>query len=637
MSLYFKNLMIFIYLVLLNTCGWSCSIVGYVGNRPCKDFIIEGLSRLEYRGYDSAGIAYLDADGNSLICTRAAGKLQNLKAKAALDSHDGCIGIGHTRWATHGAATECNAHPHIDTFNTLAVVHNGIIENYLALKEELLKQGCLFRSDTDTEVIAHLLSSKLNGKQDNLLEALVDVGYSLQGSFAFVALLSQVPDTLVIMRRGSPACIGIGERENYVSSDFLALAGKVNKVVFMPENSIAIVSGNKLELFDSRGEPLELNIEEIAVDPQIYEKFEHEHYMLKEIYEQKMVIGNLIDHCRKLGDNIWKQLGMSSAEAKRIRRINLIGCGTSWHAARIAQFYFEKCCQIPTYIHLASEFRYMPLFTEEGTLTIAVSQSGETADTLEAVRLINKKEEPVISITNVPTSSIVRETRGFLSLEAGPEIAVASTKAFTAQVSLLYWFAHRLALEKGMIGAGELHEAEENLLQAAKVLEETIDRYKMTIISKYAKRYAASQRFIFLGRHIGYPFAMEAALKLKEISYIFAQGYPAGELKHGSIALIDEETPVMLFSHLDPELYKKLLSNAQEVKARKGHLIAVAFEGQDELIGLADEAFAIPAISPLLEPLAMAGLVQFFAYQVAKELGCDIDKPRNLAKAVTVE
>lgn len=632
-----KNFLFILSILMLSSYSWSCSIVGYVGTHPCKGYVVEGLSRLEYRGYDSAGIAFLDSDHKHLVCTRAEGKLENLKLKIKNDSRDGCIGIGHTRWATHGAATECNAHPHIDTQNTLAVVHNGIIENHLILKEQLSKQGCLFRSDTDTEVIAHLLRSKLNDKQQNLLDVLVDVAGTLQGSFAFVALIEEMPDTLVVVRRGSPACIGIGEHENFVSSDFLALAGKVNKVVFMPENSIAILNKEKLELYDNNGNPLAYTVDEIDVNPQVYEKFEHEHYMLKEIYEQRSVIRNLVLHCRTYGESIWEQLGMTSDEAKKIRRIHLLGCGTSWHAARIAQFYFERYCQIPTYIHLASEFRYMPLFTEEGTLTIAVSQSGETADTLEAIRLINKKKEPVISITNVPTSSIVRETRGFLPLIAGPEIAVASTKAFTAQVSLLYWFAHRLALEQGAIGPEQLFEAEENLMQAANVLEETIDQYKVSIITKHAKKYALAKRFIFLGRHIGYPLAMEAALKLKEISYIFAQGYPAGELKHGSIALIDEETPVMLFSHLDPELYKKLLSNAQEVKARKGHLIAVAFEGQEELIGLADEVFIIPNVSPLLEPIAMAGLLQFFAYQVAKELGCDIDRPRNLAKAVTVE
>lgn len=621
----------------------ACSIVGYVGSNPCKEYILEGLSRLEYRGYDSAGLALLESDRNELICSRAEGRLEQLKAKIASDTSDGYIGIGHTRWATHGAAVECNAHPHIDSNNTLGVVHNGIIDNYLSLKEQLAKKD-IFRSETDTEVIAHLLRSKMDywsskapEQKNNLLSAVVDASNELQGTYAFIACLKEIPNTLVAVCKGSPVCVGLGKDEIFAASDFLALSGKTDQVVFMPKDSIALLTKDKLELYDSKGNALPYTIETISIAPEAHQKSGHEHYMLKEIYEQRNGIHALLAHCRSLGDGIWKQLGMTAEQARKIKRVHLLGCGTSWHAARIAQFYFETVCNLPTTIFLASEFRYMPLFTEEGTLFIAVSQSGETADTLEAVRLLRKKNEHIIALTNVPTSSLVRETNGFLPLMAGPEIAVASTKAFSAQVSLLYWLAHRLALEKGTIGTAELQKAEEDLGKAANTLEEMIERHKVSIMQTHAKKYAAADKFIFLGRHIGYPFAMEAALKLKEISYIFAQGYPAGELKHGSIALIDVETPVMLFSHLDPELYKKLLANAQEVKARKGHLIAVAFEGQKELISLADEVFTISPVSPLLEPIAMAGFVQFFAYQVAKELGCDIDKPRNLAKAVTVE
>lgn len=622
----------------------ACSIVGYVGEQPCKNFLVEGLSRLEYRGYDSAGIAFLQSGKDELICSRAEGRLENLKAKLKGEYSDGFVGIGHTRWATHGPALERNAHPHIDSKKSLAVVHNGIIENHLAIKEELLKLKCIFRSDTDTEVIAHLLriqldhskSLGLKGKHA-LLDALLAMGKALKGSFAFVACFEDMPHTLCVMRRGSPACVGIGDNEMFVASDFLALAGKTDQVLFMPEDSIAILSKDTFDLYDKNGQFLSKEIQTIDLDPEVCQKSGYEHFMLKEIYEQRNIICSLISHCHSNIDTIWQQLGMTAEEAKQIKRIHLLGCGTSWHAARIGQFYFEKICNIPTYVRLASEFRYMPMFIEEGTLTIAISQSGETADTLEAVRLINKKKQPVVSLTNVATSSIVRETQGFLPLLAGPEIAVASTKAFSAQVAVLYWLANRLALEKGIINSQQLYDAENGLMAAANVLQDAIDKYKISIIQSHAKKYANANRFIFLGRHVGYPFAMEAALKLKEISYIFAQGYPAGELKHGSIALIDVMTPVMLFSHLDEELYRKLLSNAQEVKARKGHLIVVAFEGQDELISLADEAFILPSVSPLLEPLAMTGLVQFFVYQIAKEIGCDIDKPRNLAKAVTVE
>lgn len=630
--------------LMLCPVAYACSIIGYVGEQPCKEFILEGLSRLEYRGYDSAGCAILERHSQALICTRAVGKLENLKAKLSRESHDGYIGIGHTRWATHGPAVERNAHPHTDMHGTLAVVHNGIIENHATLRLELQQQGCIFTSDTDTEVIAHLLRTTLDSKQNSaespahrLLDALLSLANTLQGSFACAACLQEQPGKLVALRRGSPACIGIGENEMFVVSDFLALAGKTDKVVFMPEDSIAIITKDRLTLYDTAGNELPAIIQTIQVNPELYQKLGHEHYMLKEIYEQRNVIQGLVQHCRTLGSSIWEQLHMTKEQACNLKRIHLLGCGTSWHAARIAQFFFESICNIPTYVHLASEFRYMPFFPEEGTLYIAVSQSGETADTLEAIRLINTKKEPIIAITNALNSSMVRETQGFLPLKAGPEIAVASTKAFSAQVSLLYWLANRLAFEKNMITATELYQSEENLLSAASILEQMIDEHKVAIMQSHGQKYAKAQRFIFLGRHVGYPFAMEAALKLKEISYIFAQGFPAGELKHGSIALIDVETPVMLFSHLNPVLYKKLLSNAQEVKARKGHLIAVAFEGQDELIALADEAFIIPPVAPLLEPLAMTGLMQFFVYQIAKELGCDIDKPRNLAKAVTVE
>lgn len=621
----------------------ACSIIGYVGENDCKAFVLEGLTRLEYRGYDSAGMAFLDSDINNLVCTRAEGKLDNLKAKIGQEAREGHIGIGHTRWATHGPAIEKNAHPHIDTNNSLAIVHNGIIENHQTLKQKLQLEGCSFQSDTDTEVIAHLLRTKLNFAELNgndhkaLLPVLIDMSKDLEGSFAFVACMKDFPDTLVAMRRGSPACIGIGHNEMFIASDFLALAGKTSEVVFMPEDSIAIVTKDQLKLFNKQGNPIDFSIQKIDLNPDMYQKFGHEHYMLKEIYEQRNVIQDLIKYYRTHGDSIWDQLGMSREQAFNLKRINLLGCGTSWHAARIAQFYFESICNIPTSVHLASEFRYMPFFPEEGTLYIAVSQSGETADTLEAIRLINKKNVPVITVTNVPTSSMVRETQGFLPLMAGPEIAVASTKAFSAQVSLLYWLANRLAMEKKLIDAQGLYQAEENLLNASNVLEGMIENHKWKIIQNYAQKYSQAKRFIFLGRHVGYPFAMEAALKLKEISYIFAMGYPAGELKHGSIALIDYETPVMLFSHLDPLIYQKLLSNAQEVKARNGHLIAVAFEGQKELIDLADEVFVISPVAALLEPLAISGFMQFFVYQVAKELGCDIDKPRNLAKAVTVE
>lgn len=614
----------------------ACSIVGYIGQNQCKQFILDGLSRLEYRGYDSAGLACIDQATNDLFFAKAEGKLQNLKNKAFAVNNDGFVGIGHTRWATHGEPTEANAHPHHDCTHKVAVVHNGIIENHFDLRELLCARGHQFYSSTDTEVIAHLIE-EFAPMRSSLQHLLVDVCNTLKGAYAFIGIDQRSPNTIFAVRKSSPICIGIGIDEMFIASDFLAFAGKTDKVLFLPDESFAIIEKDSIKLFDFAGNSLPLEIQTVNSCAQAYDKEHHEHFMLKEIHEQRSVIKASVEYCESLHDSIWDHLGITADFAKNIKRISIVGCGTSWHAGRIAQFFFETVCKIPVTIYLASEFRYMPFFPEEDALYIAISQSGETADTLEAIRLIQSYKLPVVSITNVFSSTMARETDGFLLTKAGPEIAVASTKAFTTQQTVLYWLAYRLAFEKGIVTIDALQQAADDLKHAAEVLDDALMQYQNDIVQTYAKKYCIAERFMFLGRHVGYPFAMEAALKLKEISYIFAQGYPAGELKHGSIALVDIKTPVVLFSHLDPIIYQKLLSNAQEVKARKGHLIAFVFEGQDELIALADQVFVIKRVAPLLEPLAMSALMQFFAYQIAKELGCDIDQPRNLAKAVTVE
>lgn len=614
---------------------YACSIVGYIGQTFCKSFIELGLSRLEYRGYDSAGFACLTPESNNLVIIKSEGKLGQLKEKLKKDPIDGFAGIGHTRWATHGPATEANAHPHADCAHKIAIVHNGIIDNYYDLKLELIAANHTFKSETDTEVIVHLLEEML--KSNRLCMALPKTFALLKGTFAVIGLLKDYPDTMIAARKGSPICIGIGNDEMYLASDFLAFAGKTNKVVFLPDNSYALITKESLCIYNFAGTALPIEIKTIDVAANSYDKFGHEHFMLKEIYEQRKAIKTAVAYYKSLGHDIWKQLGISIEVAKGLKSVQLFGCGTSWHAARIAQFFFETIAHVPTSTHLASEFRYMPFFERQNTLYVAISQSGETADTLEALRMCKSNNQPVVTLTNVTTSAMARDALGFLPLKAGPEIAVASTKAFTTQITALYWLAHYLAFEKGLISQIDLDQAEQNLLNAADVLESMIDMYDFEIIQKHAKKYAQAKRFMYLGRHIGYPFAMEGALKLKEISYIFAQGYPAGELKHGSIALVDVETPILLFSHMDPLIYQKLVANAQEVKARKGHLIVFAFEGQNELLKIADQAFIFPKVAPMLEPLAMAGLMQFFAYQIAKELGRDIDQPRNLAKAVTVE
>lgn len=442
---------------------------------------------------------------------------------------------------------------------------------------------------------------------------------------------------MIAVRKRSPLCIGIGKDELFVASDPLAFAGRTKKVIYVPDETFVLMKAGGAELYSFSGKLLEPEVQELSIDWSDTEKRGHDHYMLKEIYEQKGVIASSVKYYQQLGNNLYKQMEVSKDQLKELLSIKLIGCGTSWHAARIAQFFFEEITKLPTSVHLASEFRQMSFFKDKNSIYIAISQSGETADTLEAVRMINGKGCITVALTNVPSSTMVREANGFLITHAGPEIAVASTKAFSTQVAVLFWLAHRIALDKGLITQRQLQAAEDDLLIAAEVLESTIENYRKEITNTLAKRYAQFNRAIFLGRHLSYPFALEAALKLKEISYIFAQGYPAGELKHGPIALIDAQTPVFLFSSLDPIIYQKLVANAQEVKARKGHIIAFAFEGQTELISLADCVFMIPKVHPLLGPLAMTGLMQFLSYAIAKELGCPIDKPRNLAKSVTVE
>lgn len=613
-----------------------CSVVGYIGTAFSRRFVLEGLTRLEYRGYDSAGFACLNPSDNRLVYAKAAGRLKNLIEKCDLSPLDGHLSIGHTRWSTHGNSSEDNAHPHFDCEKKISLVHNGIIENHHELKNELRDAGHVFHSTTDSEIIAHLFEAYLVAHK-TFKAAVIDLVNRLEGAYAFISIMEEFPDRMLLVRRRSPLCIGIGDDEMFIASDLLAFAGKTKKVLFLPDESFAIVKKDMIELYDFSGKPLPLNVQEVEVTWDDQEKGGHEHFMLKEIYEQKTAIGKTVNFLHSLGDQVWDHLGLSVQQVKDLQSITLIGCGTSWHAARIAEYFFEQICLMPSRVVLASEFRYRHFFPDMNGVYVAISQSGETADTLEALRLVNSLNLPTAAVTNVASSTMVREAGGFLLTQAGAEVAVASTKAFSTQVSALYWLAHRIALEKGIIDAQALDHAEKDLLIAAEVLENSIENYKIKIIQELAPYYAQFTRSIFLGRHVSYPFAMEAALKLKEISYVFAQCYPAGELKHGPLALVDEKTPIFLFSHQNPVIYQKLVANAQEVKARGGHLIAFVFEGQHELEALADCAFVVPRVNPLLGPLSMTGLMQFLVYQIAKELKCPIDKPRNLAKSVTVE
>lgn len=613
-----------------------CSVVGYVGKNYSRSYVMDGLTRLEYRGYDSAGFVCLNPQNKQLNYTKSQGGIANLLNNFEQSPIDGFLGMGHTRWSTHGIISTENAHPHFDCRKSLAVVHNGIIENYHELKRELIEAGHVLHSQTDTEVVAHLFESLINSSS-SLKNAVINLVQKIEGAYALAILLQNYPDTMLVIRKRSPLCLGIGEDEVFVASDLLAFAGRTNKVLFLPESSFAFIKKDEIELYDFKGKKLLLDFKIVDAHWSADAKLGYEHFMLKEIYEQKKVIQDTVYKFRSLGDKLWKQMDLSVHNLKALTSIDFVGCGTSWHAAHIGQFIFEKVLMIPSRVYLASEFRHMPYFPKKNNLAIAISQSGETADTLESIRFFNLNNVHNIALTNVQSSTMVRESNGYLLTYAGPEVAVASTKAFSAQIAALYWLAHRIALERGLIDLRKMEIAEENLLITAEILENNIENYKNDIVQKLAPFYSQFKHIIFLGRNLSYPFAMEAALKLKEISYIFTEAIPAGELKHGSLALIDETCPVFLFSVSDPLIYNKLLSNAQAVKARSGHLVVFAFDNQKELIELADYAFVVPAVEPLLGSLAMTGLMQFFVYHIAKVLERPIDKPRNLAKSVTVE
>lgn len=619
-----------------------CGIVGYVGKGSCRSFVIEGLVRLEYRGYDSAGFACLDFKTGRMLSAKAAGSIDRLKERLSCSLIDGSIGMGHTRWATHGSSTEENAHPHFNLSRTVAVVHNGIIENHVALKRRLVAMGHTFYSETDTEVIAHLFDEALaagvvSGNSGDLKRVVESVVQQLEGAFSCVVLLEQFPTLMVAIRKRSPLCIGFSDDQMFVASDVAAFSQHTRRVLFLPDETFVLVGSSAIELFDFSGSAHLYSLSEVDELWLHTTKEGYEHFMLKEIYEQKRVIQDSVAFCKSMSPEVWEQTGLGGLRGECLKELIFVACGTSAHAAQLASFFFEEVCQVRASVELASEFRHKPLFPDKNKVCCLLSQSGETADTIEGLKLARQAGVQTLSVVNVPQSTMVRESDGFILTQAKREVAVASTKSFTSQVVLLYWMAHRIAVAKGILPPEALALAEQDLLVLAEVFDEVMDRYGADIIHHLAPKYACFEKFIFLGRHISYPFAREAALKLKEIAYRFVDCYPAGELKHGSIALVEPSVPIVIFSVVDEEVYRKLLGGAQEVKARNGHLVVFAFEGQDELIGLADTVFIIPRVKPLLGPLAMTGLMQLFVYHVARELKCSIDKPRHLAKSVTVE
>ena len=623
-----------------------CGIVGYVGKKEVVPIIIEGLRRLEYRGYDSAGIA-VAGNGDKLQLRRAEGKLRNLEEVIRLKPLEGSYGIGHTRWATHGRPTEENAHPHRDCTGKIVVVHNGIVENYLSLKKKLIEEGHTFSTETDTEVIAHLIEKHLfktgNGHRLALEDAVRRTVKELSGVFALAVISVDEPNKIVAARNGPPLVIGLGNDEYFVASDVPAILYHTRDIFFLADGDLAIVTPVGVQLTDFDGKPIRRQVQHVTWDPIMAEKAGFKHFMLKEIYEQPRAIRETTLGRISLdtGHIFLHEMQISEAEFRAAKKINILACGTSWHAGQAGKFMIESFARVPVEVDYASEWRYRDPIVGENTITLVISQSGETADTIAAQREAKTKGSHTVAICNVVGSMITREAAGTIYTHAGPEIGVASTKAFTCQLTALYLFGLYLAQVRGAMTAEQIRTAAQELTLIPAKLE-TI----FTHDEKYedlAKRFQRAHDFLFLGRGIHYPIALEGALKLKEISYIHAEGYPAGEMKHGPNALIDENLPVVVIATRDtgdPDSmlrYEKTMSNLKEVKARSGVVIALATEGDEEIKEAADHVLYVPAAPEELSPILEIVPLQLLAYHIAVRRGCDVDQPRNLAKSVTVE
>jgi glutamine---fructose-6-phosphate transaminase (isomerizing) len=623
-----------------------CGIVGYVGKKRVVPLILDGLKRLEYRGYDSAGIA-VAGNGDGLQVRRAEGKLRNLEEVIRLRPIDGTYGIGHTRWATHGRPTEENAHPHRDCTGHIVVVHNGIIENYVTLKKKLIDEGHRFTTETDTEVIAHLVEKYFlkaaNGSRPSLEEAVRKTVGLLTGVFALAVIAVDEPNKIVAARNGPPAVIGLGKDEYFVASDVPAILYHTRDLFFLADGDLAVITPEGVQLTDFNGEPLVRQVQHVTWDPVMAEKGGFKHFMLKEIYEQPRSVRDttLGRISQETGHVFLDEMEITEAEFKAAKKINIAACGTSWHAAQAGKFMIEGLARVPVEVDYASEWRYRSPIIPPDTITMLISQSGETADTIAAQREAKAKGSKTLAICNVVGSMITREAAGTIYTHAGPEIGVASTKAFTAQLTALYLFALYLAQTRGAMTPQQAIAAIQELTRIPGKLEHLLTHEEDC--EDLAKEYLRSQDFLFLGRGIHYPIALEGALKLKEVSYIHAEGYPAGEMKHGPNALIDENLPVVIIATCDPasELskvrYEKTISNLKEVKARSGRVIAVATEGDDEIAESADHVLYIPPAPEELSPILEIVPLQLLAYHIAVRRGCDVDQPRNLAKSVTVE
>jgi glucosamine--fructose-6-phosphate aminotransferase (isomerizing) len=616
-----------------------CGIVGYIGTQKAVPIILEGLKRLEYRGYDSAGLAVY-CDDNQLVVRRAKGKLRNLEHAIQMNPVDGVFGIGHTRWATHGRPTEENAHPHRDCKGNVVVVHNGIVENYLALKQTLQAEGHEFKTETDTEIIAHLVEKHLNGNLEQAVRAAVK---ELTGVFALAVISSSDPRKIVAARSGPPVVIGLGDDEYFVASDVPAILAHTQDMFFLADGDMAVLTPAGVQLSDFDGRPVKRQVSHILWNPIEAEKGGYQHFMLKEIYEQPRAVRDttLGRVGQETGRIFLDEMDIAPVEFSRFRQVRIIACGTSWHAALAGKFMIERLSRLPVEVDYGSEFRYRDPIVSEGTLTVVISQSGETADTLAAQREAKQKGSKTLAICNVVGSMITREAAGTIYTHAGPEIGVASTKAFTCQLTALFILAMHLGQANQYLDESVSRCLVQELLKIPGKLETVLSND--AVYEALARSLHHAKDALFLGRGIHYPIALEGALKLKEISYIHAEGYPAGEMKHGPNALIDEHLPVLVLATRDPAsdesriLYEKTLSNIQEVKAREGIVVAVVTQGDEEARKTADHIIEIPPTSELLSPILEIVPLQLLAYHMAVRRGCDVDQPRNLAKSVTVE
>ncbi len=621
-----------------------CGIVGYIGPREATEFLVKGLRQMEYRGYDSSGVATVGSD-QGLVLTKSAGRVNDLVAKLDDSPAAGCVGIGHTRWATHGPATDVNAHPHLGGNRALAVVHNGVIENFHGIKQRLEAQGYTFESATDTEVIAQLIASELEAHRSNgvavsdphqpLIDATQAALAQLQGTYGLAVVFRDTPDVIIAARLGSPLVIGIGDGEHFVASDGSPLVGLTDKIVYLDDHELAVITADTLRVVNREQGHVEHHVKLLELESADVGHEGYPHYMLKEIFEQPEAIRNAMRGrlSRDEATAVFGGLNLSPQQLRAVDRFLLTACGTSWHAALVGEYMMEALARIPVEVEYASELRYRNPPIDNRTLLFAITQSGETADTLGALREMKRKGHPTLAICNIVGSTIAQQADGGVYLHAGPEIGVASTKAYTSQcvvlalLSLYFGRLRHLSFEEGIAIIRALEELPDLVTQAL----QTNDR-----VAEIAAKYVECDNFLYLGRQYNFPTALEGALKLKEISYIHAEGYPAAEMKHGPIALVDEQTP-SVFIMPKGAVYDKVMANLEEVKARNGPVIAVAEEDDARVADLADDVIHVPATVDYLQPLVTVIPLQLLAYHIAVLRGCDVDKPRNLAKSVTVE